>query len=95
MVRRIRPISNDGIRSILAQINHLKRKLERTMSFGSKTNKVATLKRYSEEIEHLVKGLAVRIHATIRETKETTEVVRLEEIISSLAKGETKKDLVL
>ena len=90
MVRRIRPISNDGIRSLLSQINRLKKKVERTISFGSKINKEATIKRYSEEIERLTKGLIVRIHATLRIIEEATESMRLEEIISSLAKGETK-----
>jgi len=90
MVRRIRPISNDGIRSILAQINHLKRKLEKTVLVGSKTNKEITIKKCSEEIERLIKGLIVRILAVIRTTKEVARAVKLEEIISSLRKGETK-----
>lgn len=89
MVRRIRPISNDGIQSILSQINHLKGKLEKTISFSSKIDEI-TIKRYSDKIEHLIKGLMVRIYATIRTTKEVIESIRLEEIISSLAKGETK-----
>ena len=90
MTTKIKPISYDGIQSVLSQINHLKRKLEKTVSVGSKTNKVTTIKRYSEEIERLIKGLMVRIHATIRTTKEVMESMKLEEIISSLAKGETK-----
>ena len=95
MARRIRPISDDGIRSILAQINRLKKKIERTISFGNKINKETTIKRYLEEVESLIKGLMVRIYATIRVTKEATESIRLENIISSLAKGETNKGLVL
>ena len=89
MVRKIRPISDDGIRSILAQINRLKEKKGRTELFGSKVCKTDTIKRYTEEIEHLIKSLIVRIYATIRVTKEAIEVARLEEIISLIAKGET------
>ena len=89
MVRRIRPISNDGIQSILSQINHLKGKLEKTISFSSKIDEI-TIERYSDKIEHLINGLMVRIYATIRTTKEIVGIIRLEEIISSLAKGETK-----
>ncbi len=90
MVRRIKPISDDGIRSVLAQINRLKEKKGRTELFGSKVCKTDTIKRYKEEIEHLIKNLVVRIYATLRIIKEAIEVARLEEIISLIAKGETK-----
>ena len=90
MVRRIRPIGDDGIRRVLSQIDHLKKKIGRTISFGNKINKAIIIKRCSKEIERLIKGLMVRIYATIRVTKEAVESIRLEEIISSLAKGETK-----
>lgn len=84
------PIGNDGIRSILFQINRLKKKTKRTKAVGRKIGKESTIKGYSEEIGCLTKGLMVRIRATIRETKDSTESFKLEEIISLIAKGETK-----
>ena len=90
MTKGIKSIGNDGIRSILSQINHLRKKTERTEAIGNKISKESTAKGYSEEIERLTKGLIIRIHATIRETKDPAESVRLKKIVSLLAKGETK-----